>query len=343
MDKVRLAMVGVNYPHALYRDTLRSVPEAEIVAFYDPDPEAARAKLHPAQRDIPVYDDLEALLRDRRPEAAMVFLPNNVRPAVLARLAGAGIHLLAEKPVATTAAALRETVAAVEQSGIVFYAGYQWRRHPLVQLIKSYVEQGILGALTLIELRYVTHSVTLRDPRHMHFRKEIAGGGILHWLGCHWIDLARFVTSREITSVMAFADNLSGEEIDVESVAAVAFRFDGGMLGTLNCGYVYPKHGSDAYLGLRGTLGWVDWDLFTLEATINSVHPDWYPSTTRKLTFNEEEVEGYGGGVGAAFVRDWIRAIRGGPRLSSIHDAVRTLQVIEAAYESARTGRRVDL
>lgn len=143
---------------------------------------------------------------------------------------------------------------------------------------------------------------------------------------------------------MALADNLSGEGIDVGSVAAVACRFDGGMPGTLNCGYVYPKHGSDAYLGLRGTLGWVDRDLFTLDTTVNSVHPDWFPATRRTLSFTEEQVEGYGEGVGAAFIRDRVRAVRGGgPRLSSVHDAVRPIEIIEAAYESASTGRCSEL
>jgi predicted dehydrogenase len=349
VDQVKLAMIGVNYPHARYRDLLRSIPdEVEIVAFYDPDPTTARGLLHASQRDVPVYDDVDELLQRHAPEAAMVFLPNNVRPRMLTRLADAGLHVFAEKPVATHAAALRETAATVERKGIVFYPGYQWRRHPMVRTVKEMVDRGLLGELTLIELRYVTSNVTIRDPTHLHFSREIAGGGFLNWLGCHWFDLARYVTSREVTGVMAFTDNLSGEAIDVESVAAVALRFDNGMLGTLNCGYVQPEglpHQDNAYLGLRGTLGWVEWPLFTYEATVASAHADWFPATVRKLRYEVEPfTEGYGGAEGIALVRDWINAFRhGGPRLATIDDAIKALEIIDAAYESSASGRRVEL
>jgi predicted dehydrogenase len=345
MERARIAILGIDYPHARYRDTLRAIPdEVEIVAFYDPNPARAKTLLHPSQHDIPLYDDIDALVRDHRPEGAMVFLPNNIRPAILTRLAEAGIHLFGEKPAATSAAALAATAEAVAQHGVVFYPGYQWRRNPLVRSIKEIVDRGLLGELTLIELRYITSSVTLRDPRHLHFSKEQAGGGFLNWLGCHWFDLARYVTSREVTSVMAFTDNLSGEAIDVESVAAVALRFDNGMLGTLNCGYVQPRQADDAYLGLRGTLGWVEWPLFTHEARVTSLHPDWAPAATRKLTYTVDEVEGYGGTVGIELVRHWIRAFRNEvPPLSTIDDAIRALAIIDAAYESSATGRRVDL
>jgi predicted dehydrogenase len=345
MKPVRLAMIGIDYPHARYRDTLRAIPdEVEIVAFYDPQPEQSRELLHPSQRAIPIYDDLAALISEHRPEAAMVFLPNNVRPGVLIQLAEAGVHLFGEKPVATSADALTATAEAVARHGVVFYPGYQWRRNPLVRSIKEIVDQGLLGELTLIELRYITSSVTLRNPKHLHFSKEQAGGGFLNWLACHWFDLARYVTSREVTSVMAFTDNLSGEAIDVESVAAVAFRFDNGMLGTLNCGYVQPRQADDAYLGLRGTLGWVEWPLFTLEASVTSLHPDWAPATRRQLRYTVDQVEGYGGTVGIELVRHWIRAFRDGiTPLATIDDAIRTLAIIDAAYESSATGRRVDL
>jgi predicted dehydrogenase len=158
----------------------------------------------------------------------MVFLPNNVRPGVLSQLAEAHIHRFGEKPVPGSACALAATAEAIARNGVVFYPGYQWRLHPLVRTIKGIVDRVPLGDLTPIAFRHVTSSVTLRDPQHYLFPKEQSGGGFLNWLACHWFELARFITSREISSVMACTDNLSGEAIDVESAAAVASRFDDG-------------------------------------------------------------------------------------------------------------------
>jgi predicted dehydrogenase len=345
MKPVRLAMIGIDYPHARYRDTVRAIPdEVAIAAFYDPHPALARELLHPSQRDIPIYDDLAALISEQHPEAAMVFLPNNVRPGVLSQLAEAGVHLFGEKPVAGSASALAATAEVIARKGVVFYPGYQWRLHPLVRTIKEIADKGLLGELTLIEFRYVTSSVTLRDPEHYLFSKEQSGGGFLNWLACHWFDHYRLIKCREVSCVMAVPDNLGGGAIDVESAAAVAFRFDNGMLGTLNCGYVQPRQADDAYLGLRGSLGWVEWPLFTPEASVTSLHPDWAPAATRQLRYTVDQVEGYGGAIGVELLRHWIRAFReGGAPLATLDDAVSALAIIDAAYESSASGRRVDL
>src|SRR5262245_12843864 len=70
MDKVRLAMIGVSYPHARYRDLLRSIPdEVEIVAFYDPDPTTAGERLDRARAPPPVAARRTGLRR-RRPAGA---------------------------------------------------------------------------------------------------------------------------------------------------------------------------------------------------------------------------------------------------------------------------------
>ncbi|MFN8541469.1 MAG: hypothetical protein U0232_28840 [Thermomicrobiales bacterium] len=81
----------------------------------------------------------------------------------------------------------------------------------------------------------------------------------------------------------------------------------------------------------------------TLEASVTSLHPDWAPAATRQLRYTVDQVEGYGGAIGIELLRHWIRAFRaGGPPLATIGDAMSALAIIDAAYESSATGRRVD-
>ena len=94
--------------------------------------------------------------------------------------------------------------------------------------------------------------------------------------------MMRWATGAEAVEVSSIGDTLSGQPIDVEDVAAVALRFEGGMVGSL--------HG--AYATDRATDG---------------------------LFF----------------------ALRGGQPLCTIEDALRVLETLDAAYESARTGRHV--
>jgi hypothetical protein len=78
--------------------------------------------------------------------------------------------------------------------------------------------------------------------------------------------------------------------------------------------------------------------------SVTSIYLDWAPATHRTLTYKADEVEGYGGTVGIELVRNLIRAFRNeGPPLATIDDAIRALEIIDAAYESSATGRRVDL
>ena len=159
-------------------------------------------------------------------------------------------HVLCEKPVGRTAADLAPALRALVEHRRGFCVYYTWRRHPVILKLRELVRDGALGRLTSVELRMVTTQVALRDPSHWLFKREVSGGGILSWLGCHWLDATRFVTGQEFETVAALAGTLGGEAIDVEDVAAVSFRLTGGALGTLHAGYLIAQ-GRAGYEGRR--------------------------------------------------------------------------------------------
>jgi len=94
----------------------------------------------------------------------------------------------------------------------------------------------------------VTSQVKSRNPKHWLFDRSISGGGILSWLGGHYIDLLCYVMDADIVSVSAVVDTLSGEDIDVEDVASLSFRFSNGALGRLQAGYQLSISGA-GYMG----------------------------------------------------------------------------------------------
>ena len=75
-------------------------------------------------------------------DAAVVCLSNREGPPAIVELAAAGKHVLAEKPVAATAADARHIADAVETSGIAFQTGYMWRYDDIANRLKRMVEQG---------------------------------------------------------------------------------------------------------------------------------------------------------------------------------------------------------
>ena len=342
-DRVRFAHIGVSFPRAIgYLETLLLMPEVEIVALYDPDPGAARGLLPAALQSLPMYDDVADLLAKERPEAVIVTLPADVTPQVMIQVAEAGAHLHVEKPCARTAAEFLPAAKAIRKAGVQFATGFTRRFSPVGETIKNLVDRGILGRLVSVESRWIATSVRVRGVENFIFSEKRSGGGMLHWLGCHWLDLMRWSTSSEVTEVAAILDNLSGEPITVEDTAALSLRYSNGMLGTLHCTYVTDRTSEQLYFGLRGTKGWLRWEGGGSALEVRSTHPEWAAAPTRVLRFEEDPIGGYGGGAGIVAQRQFIASFRDGvPPMFTTDDILRVLEVLDAAHESSRTGRRV--
>jgi predicted dehydrogenase len=342
-EPVRVAQLGVLHSHAAaYRESLLHLPEARLVACYDPDPAAARARLGPALAALPLYDRLPELLARERPEAVLVTLPSDAAPAAVVACADAGAHCFVEKPVARGAAELAPVEDAVRRNGVAFHLGYTRRFTAPGSTLRALVEQGLLGEIQSVEGRWITSSVRSRDPGHYAFSRARSGGGILHWLGCHWLDLMRYVTGLEVVGVSGVLATLSGEAIDVEDTAALAPRFANGAVGSLHA--AYTAGGDDLSFVLRGSRGWARWERSLPEITAYSEHPRWSAAPRRTLTFQLPALPGYGGAAGHESIRRFFAAFReGGAPMFTTEDARRVLEVLDAAAESSRTGRYVTL
>lgn len=346
-DKVRIAQLGVVQPHAAgYRETLLHMPEVEIVAAYDFDGDSARAELARIGLDCPFYDDIGELLARERPEMVLMCLPPVDTPGAIQQAAAAGCHVYAEKPCARNAEEFLPAMAAIEKAGVRFATGYMRHFSPVARTIKGFIEAGYLGRLISAEATLITTSVASRNPAHWMFDRAETGGGIFHWLGCHWLDLFRWTASSEVANVAAILATESGEKIDVEDVGTLALRYDNGMVGAIHCAYVVdPGSGEDAnqsFIGFRGTLGWVKWGPAEPEIKVRSLHPDWQTAQTRTLRFDADKTPGYGGATGMFALREFIASFRdGSPSPFTPIDALRVLETLDAAQESSREGRHV--
>ncbi|HET7560626.1 MAG TPA: hypothetical protein VFK80_11755, partial [Limnochordia bacterium] len=117
----------------------------------------------------------------------------------------------------------------------------------------------------------------------------------------------------------------------------VAFTLAGGAVGSLHAGYVLPA-GYDTCIGLRGSLGFINWQPQNHHLRVHSEHPDWRGQPTREIRFEPERVKGYGAD-GEAALLDLAAAIRDParrPLRSDIQNGVAVLRLLEAAYAAAR-------
>jgi predicted dehydrogenase len=211
---------------------------------------------------------------------------------------------------------------------------------------------GAIGRLTSVELRMVTTQVGMRNPSSWLFQREAVGGGVLAWLGCHWLDALRFVTGEEIVRVQAELATTSGEAIDVEDTAAVSFRTAGGAVGSMHAGYLlavgnpgYRAAGHDIAMILRGTLGALYYTGGRQEAPLllESVAPGWRGAPRRTYQFTPAASPGYGGVAGLDFFRAFLTAAPGEGTPADAMDALRLLEVLDAIYAAGESGHAVDV
>jgi predicted dehydrogenase len=335
----------VAQPHAAgYLDTLLAMPDAEVVAGYSWEPEIARGTLPAEVAGLPLYDDVATLFEREAPEAIVVCLPPKIVPGILVEAAHRGIHMLVEKPCARTAAEFVPAAVAIRENNVQFATGFMRHFSPVAREMRRIVQEGLLGDLMSADITFLTASVPRRDPNHWFFKREMTGGGILHWLGCHWIDLLSLVTGSEAASVNAMLETRSGEAIDVEDVAAVSLAYDNGMIASLHCAYVLESGTDQVAIRFAGTKGWMSWDGVGPELRVRSAHPAWTTAPNRTLRFEPDPAPGYGGAMGMAAMQTFIASFRdGGTPEFTTRDTLRVLDVLDAANRSSREQRLVDV
>ncbi|MSR83305.1 MAG: Gfo/Idh/MocA family oxidoreductase [Candidatus Latescibacteria bacterium] len=337
---VNAALVGLSAPHSQgWLQSLRHSLALDRLVVCDDQLDAPDA--------IRTFRDLGSLLQAERPDFAIVSLPNDQAPLAAEILLGAGIPCIVEKPAGRRAADLARLNEVAARHQVPWATGFVNRLHPVVAELKRLIEAGALGRIVSVEGRVVTSTVQQRNPSHWLFSAEHAGGGILHWLGIHTIDLIRYLTGLEFRSVCGMQATLSNTGIDVEDVAAHSFSLENGALGSLHAGYVLNQRYGDFYLCLRGELGEATWQMWGFEGAghtlqIYSGAPGWETTGHRQLTLQPREAPGYGGSMGQLFVQQFIDSFLHQKRfITDGNDAWRALQFVEAAYQAGATGKTV--
>jgi predicted dehydrogenase len=344
---------GLTHPHAeMYLETLEALDEVSGIILVDPDEAARGATAQHTRKLRGDYPDLETALAHPATTHVLVALPNDRTPAALVQAIDAGKSVFTEKPGARSAAEFQPVLAALRQQPVPFCVAYLNRGAPAMRQARELYQAGAIGRLMSVELRMVTTQVGMRQPESWLFHREAAGGGVLAWLGCHWLDAFRFVTGQEIVRVQAETGTLSGEAIDVEDTAVVAFRSSAGAIGSLHAGYLlalgnpgYRTAGHDIVLVLRGSAGLIQYTGGRQEAplVLESLAPRFRAASRRSFQFTPTPSPGYGGLAGLDFFRAFVAARPGDATPTNAEDALRMLEVLDAIYAASVDGRAVDV
>ena len=222
-----------------------------------------------------VFASPEALFDAAQPEAAFITLEPQRTPHACAVALEAGSHVLYEKPGAVAATDLAELAAAARSRDLQFVCAFSNRMAPHIRYVADLVRSGRIGDVWAVNAVFVARDRLVRGWQTFGggwlFSRE-RGGGWLNFLGCHTVDLIRWVTGQEFTEVTAFAGKVHDEPFDVDDTNAVSFRLSGGGYGTFLTGYDLPEHPDLGTFSVYGSEGWLTTEPLAIRSPIVTCH-----------------------------------------------------------------------
>ena len=294
-------------------------------------------------------DDLSALLAHPRLNALCITTPSGTHLQAALSAAEAGKHLLVEKPIEVTPARVAELVSACNRNGVKLAAVFQARFGAGAAKVKEAVEAGRLGRLALCSA-YVKwfRDQAYYDEGDWKGTYELDGGGALMNQSIHAIDLLQWLVGMP-TRVSAMTGTLTHERIEVEDNAVACLRFPSGALGVIE-GSTSTFPGFRRKIELSGDMGTVRLEDDAITCWEFAQAQDGDERIREEYGLSNEVASGASDprqkvNLGHnRQVQDLIDAILEDrpPRIEG-GEGGKAVAIIDAIYESARTGVPVDV
>jgi len=227
MKPVTFGIIGAGRIGKLHADNLLSrVDGARLKAITDPFLDEDWA----ASRNIPLTGkDHRILLDDPEIDAILIGSPSAEHAPQMIECAEAGKHIFCEKPIALDPEIIRNALAEVDKSGVKLQVGFNRRFDPNFAAVQQQVASGALGDPHIIR-------ITSRDPAPPPAEYVAGSGGMFLDMTIHDFDMARFLSSSEVTEVHAYGAVLVDPEIgkagDIDT-AVISLKFANGALGII--------------------------------------------------------------------------------------------------------------
>jgi len=349
MECLKVGIIGAGGISECHTAAYKNTGNVKVVAVCDID--GQRAKAYAEKYDIPhVFTDYEEMLKMDELDAVSVTTWNNGHaPISIAALKG-GKHVLCEKPLAMNAVEAQQMVDTAKEKGKLLMVGFVRRFEDNVKYLKSSIESGYFGKVYYVKTGYIRK---WGNPGGWFSDRKRSGGGPVIDLGVHVIDLVRYINGKpKAVSVMASTFNYLGmkpnvkgiskycsqdyaEYSDVEDAATAIIKFDNGMTLSFETSWVLHTKSPHNYLDMYGERAGAQ-----LEPVLEFYEEkDDYLVETRPLIeaqenkfqhiFNEE-------------IKHFVDCVvNKTPCINTGEDGVEIMKIIDAIYESSRTGHEV--
>ncbi|MDR1651001.1 MAG: Gfo/Idh/MocA family oxidoreductase [Synergistaceae bacterium] len=331
MKTLRVGVVGLGLIGALHARIFNEMPDAELVAVSDAD--GRKAEELASKFGCRACADVKKMCDEAGLDALSICTPDQFHLENALYAAKSGLDILIEKPIAPTEAEARQIQEAVESSGVRAMVAHILHFDPRYAQLEEAIERGEIG-----------------EPIHMYFRRtnpranprRLPGVSIFFYIGVHDFEmLCAYMRSKPSR---AYAQQVSRINADIgcEDTVICTVNFENGALGLVELCWALPDNsalGINTYAEVVGdkAAGYVNiMDQGLSLITADSVlYPD---------TLHWPEYNGRIQGDLKEELRHFVSAtLSGTPYLTKMDNAITAVKVIEACFESIRTGLPVDI
>lgn len=321
--KLRIGFIGAGRVAIGHWQRLHETGKAQVVAMTEPSQQALEFFYGhcPEARHVPVYGDYRDMLGKETLDAVVVQSPHTAHYEQTTAALKKGLHVLSEKPLTCTIRHAKNLIALADEVKRVLMISYQRHYLPEFRYIRDQVVKGAVGDVQFVQA--VQSQEWLRAVKGTwRQQKGQSGGGQINDSGSHLIDILMWITGLKIAEVYAEMENFD-TEVDINST--LAMKFTNGALGSVSIiGNAPGWHEDVTVIGSKGA--------FYLRQGQSLIRQN---GTGKHM---KVALPKYKKNPDANFV-DVILG-KGEPQAPAIC-GLRVIEVTEAAWKSAKSGRAV--
>jgi 1,5-anhydro-D-fructose reductase (1,5-anhydro-D-mannitol-forming) len=324
-------LVGASsFAHEVMVDALDRPGRSRVVSLFSTSDERGRAFAE--QHGVAtVHRSLEELLADPEVDAVYISTTNDLHASQVVAAAGAGKHVLCEKPLATSLDDARQMRAACVEADVIFAVNHHMRCQETVRTMRRLISAGTIDEVLAVRVANLASLVEHRRTWRVNHPK--AGAGVVLDLTVHDVDTVRYLLADEIVAVTAMTASQGVAEGPIEDGVMGTMRTRRGTLVSFHDAFTIGHGGSALELhGRSGSL--IARDLFgaTPSGEVTLRRGD-----TVEAVALEERPDPYVRGVEA-----FLDAVAGrGQPAATADDGIASLAVALAVLEAAATGSTV--
>jgi predicted dehydrogenase len=250
--KVRYAVVGAGWfgQSAVLPAFANAKENSELAAIVSGD--AEKRSVLSSDYGVPAfsYEQYEDLLASGSVDAVYVVSPNSLHKDHALAAARHGVHVLSEKPLADTAVAAEEMIAACDRAGVHLMTAYRLHFETANLQAIDLIRKGTIG-----EPRVMTSTFTQQvDPDNSRLDANLGGHPLLD-MGVYCVNAARYLFRAEPTEVAAFVATGNDPRFkQVPEMVSAVMRFPGERLASFVCGFGEAKASAYQVLGTKGDI-----------------------------------------------------------------------------------------